>query len=121
MAITQLQKDVTRSLRQYGKTINAEVRFRSINAKSQYVEIHIKSIDRPTPDGLRSAFYPDTFKLEDRVKALKIIYGENCDFAARGNSGNICPHSMTMHAHEWARFFEGTPFAVQVTEVSHVG
>ena len=119
MPITQLQKDVSRSLRQYAKTIDAKVHIRAMPGKGRYVEIHISSVSRPTPEDRHAYYYPAEFKFEDRVRALKTIYGKDCEFAERGCAGNIHEHMMTMNESEWVQFFAGTLYAVQTTEASH--
>jgi hypothetical protein len=46
---------------------------------------------------------PVKFPLEFRQKCLRVIYGEDCKFAENGNAGNVAPHMISMHAHEWAK------------------
>lgn len=120
MPITQLQRDVTRSIRQYGKRIKGEVRFESGKGNGEWVAIRIRPI--PNKDFRAPLEWPDVFPLEDRIKALKIIYGEDCKFAENGSAGNIDQHSMAMSARQWVIFFRDTPFAVPTTnqETSHV-
>ncbi len=49
---------------------------------------------------------PDKFPIELRAKCLRIIYGENCDFADRGEAGNISPKSIAMHIGQWVKALE---------------
>jgi hypothetical protein len=45
------------------------------------------------------------FPLEFRQKCLRVIYGENCEFAINGEAGNVAPHMILMHAEEWDKAF----------------
>jgi len=52
------------------------------------------------------AMNPLGFNLETRQMALKVIYGENCEFAERGAGGNISQYYMSMSPMEWMKLFE---------------
>jgi hypothetical protein len=48
---------------------------------------------------------PVKFPLDLRQKCLRVIYGEDCKFAEGGSAGNVAPHMVSMHEHEWVKVF----------------
>lgn len=52
------------------------------------------------------------FPLEYRREMLKIIYGNDCNFAENGNAGNIRPTNLAMLGNEWEKFLANRSVAM---------
>lgn len=52
--------------------------------------------------------YPETFELNFREVALKVIYGPEWKSipGREGNAGNVNDHSIAMHEHEWDKLIQ---------------
>lgn len=78
-------------IKQYFKKIGIPVKVRTVACKRPFAQVWIESATNyPQP-----ITYKYEFPLEMRQKLLRIIYGENCEFAAGGSAGNVRAHDFS--------------------------
>ncbi len=73
------------------------VRVNSTLTKHPYLRANIC----PEGDARTQLTYTEEFPLAFRQLALKVIYGDQCDFSKDGNAGNVNSHGISMHETEW--------------------
>lgn len=83
-------------IKSYFKKIGIPVRVRTVACKNPFFQVWIETIK--TDSGF---VYKHEFPLDLRQSLLKVVYGENCDFAAGGSAGNIRPYSLSFTIQEW--------------------
>lgn len=104
MPISELQRTVAVRIkdwyRRHGMTTK-QVSVHSSSGRGQWTQFRIrpdKSTDWRTP-----LTYPVSIPLEERIRALKIIY-PNRPECWSGSAGNVDEHSISMSASEWDKF-----------------
>lgn len=91
-------------IKKHFKSIGIPVRVNTVAVKNPFVQVWIQPENiRHNCEPLKYSF---EFPLAMRQKLLRVIYGEDCQFAEGGNAGNVRSHSMSFHESEWRKILE---------------
>lgn len=82
-------------IKSYFKKIGIPVRVRTVACKRPFFQVWIESAEQ------NRMVFNHEFPLDLRQSLLKVVYGENCEFAAGGSAGNIRPYSLSFTIQEW--------------------
>lgn len=91
-------------IKKHFKSIGIPVRVNTVAVKNPFVQVWIEP--EKNPDFRAPLKYNQEFPLAMRQKLLRVIYGEDCQFAEGGNAGNVRSHSMSFHESEWRKTLE---------------
>lgn len=104
MPISEAQRRITIQIkdwyRHHGMTTK-QVSVRSSSGLGQWINFRIRP--NPSTDYRAPLTYPVSIPLEERIRALKIIYPNSPDCWS-GSAGNIEEHSMAMSSSQWEKF-----------------
>jgi hypothetical protein len=109
MPITPLAHALKMPIKEWARRhgiMPSQMFIQSSAGKAGYITVSIKSINRDLE-----------FPLEERIKALKIIYPNHPDCWS-GSAGNIHSNMMTMVAEQWAKFMEES--GIQVDSIKEM-
>ena len=93
-------------IKKFFAKLGNKVRVRTGTGKGQWIGVWIPC-DKGNIHQLVYSVPP--FALDLRVACLKIIYGDDCQFAGSGNAGNVRNYDISMTLPQWERLIASYP------------
>ena len=87
-------------IKSYFRKLGIPVRVRIVAVKRPFAQVWIQG---DMGNYLVPLKYSFEFPLALRQKLLRIVYGQDCNFADGGNAGNVRPYSLSFSVDEWAK------------------